>query len=268
MTSLLKTLVLGGALAAATITTARAGGVVYVSDGPSNQPWGVNDFTNAFNTDFGAGNWTSDTFADGTSMFNSSNSFIMIEGGDGNSTDFDNYFNTPGVVTAAEAWVAAGGSIFINGGRWTYDALDVGFGVTMLQPEYADASFTGTAAGPSPIFTPATGTSWGGNYFNHDVVTGAGLSALILTSSNLDSLAEENYGLGHVIVGGLTAPTFWSPQPQGTVLLDNILLYGDDQLAASTPDSTSTITLTLLGAGLVCVTALRRRRLPIWAARN
>lgn len=258
MISLLKKIALGGVLFAAAAFPLRAGSIVYMSD-VNGEPWGLTDFVDAFNRNFGVGNWTQTDYGAGASIFNPANSFIMIEGGDGNSADFDSYFSTPGVVAAEQAWVAAGGSIFVNGGRWTFDDLDVGFGVTMSNPSYADASFTGTAAGPSPIFTAGSGTSWSGGYFSQDIVTGGGLSPLILTDSNVSSLAEMNFGRGHVIVGGLTAPSFWDTQPEGTVLLDNILNYGAATSAVATPDAASTVTL--LGAGLVGIGFLRRKKL-------
>jgi len=230
--------------------------VAYVSDGPGNQPWFTSDFQNAMSTVFGS--YQDDSFTQaGTSVFNPANKFIFIDGGGSTAGDFDNYFNTPGVVTALQNWVAGGGSVYIDGGRWPVgdglDVLNVGFGINLVEDDnYSYASYTGTAAGPSPIFNGASGTSWSGNYFSHDVVTADGATPLIYTGDNNISLAEENYGAGHVMVGGLVAPTFQSSG--GYALLDNILGY--DAGLASVPDSGTT--LSLLGAGIGALSLFKR----------
>lgn len=237
-------------------TAAATAQDVYVSDGPSNQPWGSGDFENAMSTVFGT--YQNDSYTQaGTSIFTSANKFIFIQGGDGNGGDFDAYMNNPALITAMQNWVAGGGSLYIDAARWPagdgLDTLGLGFGINLLTTDtYGYASYSGVAAGPSPIFTPATGTSWSGNYVSHDIVTGGSLSPLIYTSSGAMSLAQESYGAGHVIVGGLTAPEFQSTG--GYPLLDNILAYGASQ--ASAPDSGAT--LSLLGAGMGALGMFRR----------
>jgi hypothetical protein len=200
---------------------------------------------------------TFETFgAAGTSVFNPANQVILIEGGDGNSTDFDSYFQTPVVIAAAQSWVAAGGDLIINGGRWTYDNLNIGFGLTMkLDPDYALASYTGTvvdsrlSAEPNPtalwegLFSLAAGGSKAG---------GAGFNTMITTSAGNTSLGEENYGLGVVFAGGMTSPEFQSGS--GTSYTGN---YFSHDIITTAPDAGSTSLM--LGLGFAALGVLRRK---------
>lgn len=176
---------------------AGPGQAAYVSDGPSDQPWGLSDFESAMTNDYGAGGYADDTFSVGASVFNSDYSFIFIEGGDGTASDFDAFF-TPSVIAAEQAWVSAGGTLVINGGRWPnntpsgYDIVNVGFGVALDGAyDYSLASYGGTAVDPSlPLFNGA-GSYWQGNYFSHDIVIAAPDSA-----STLALLGAGLFGLG------------------------------------------------------------------------
>lgn len=228
----------------------QAASVAYISDGQGNQPWATGDFYNLLDTKYGAGNYSDNSFSVGTSIYTPATKVIFIEGGAATFDDFNSYFNTPANVTALQNWVAAGGTAFINGGTWGGGPQSVGFGVTLN--EFAELSPTGTAAGPNPIFNAASGSSWSGNYFSHDTVTGAGLTTLITTASGNVSLAEESYGLGEVIVGGLTAPQFQNPQPQAFNLWQNIL-------PAAVPEPT-TMVAGLGALGLAALAAARSRR--------
>jgi len=241
-------------VAALSAAVAAQGQDVYVSD--NTTPWGYSGIYNDMSAALPATSF--ETFgAAGTSVFNSANKVILIEGGDGNSTDFDSYFQTPGVIGAAQSWVAAGGSLIINGGRWTFDPLNLGFGLTMLQPDYADASFTGTVVG-SPIASGATSPDalWQ-NIFSYAASgtwdPGTGLTPMILTSASLISLGEENYGLGHVIAGGLTSPEFQGGS--GSSYTGN---YFSHDVITSVPDAASSATLLSFAmGGLMC---LRHRK--------
>ena len=75
------------------------------------------------------------------------------------------------------------------------------------------------------IFTPV-GTAFTGGSFGHATVAGAGLTAILTNTAGLSVLAEKPYRAGHVIFGGFTLPFAWSPQPQGSNLLANIVAYG------------------------------------------
>src|SRR5262249_16873727 len=103
----------------------------------------------------------------------------------------------------------------------------LGFGVT------ATVGNTTASAGVTNRFHPIFGgpflpviATYTGGSFGHATLAGVGLTPLLTnsTSGNI-VLAERKYGPGHLIFGGMTSPTAWSPQPQGTNLLYNILAY-------------------------------------------
>lgn len=244
-------LVLGVALAAA--VCARAGEIVYVSNGSADAA-----FAAALNADFGSGGYTSDTFSAGTSIFNSSNSFIFIEGGDSNNAVFNGFF-TSAELAAEQAWVNAGGRLYVNGVSSQGGGLNVGFGLD-LSP---DASLTGTAIGlTSPIFTGSTGTAWTGTDFSGAEVNGSGLAGIIAADDSAYSLAYAGEGSGYIMVGGLTSPDSWLPQPEGTNLLDNIIGSEANAVAPAgpgnpaVPDGASTALL--LGVAAAACLGLRR----------
>ena len=228
----------GGSTATASETVtvnrpANSGAVVYMTD--TSDPWGVKNVAGsaeyAMNQAFGTSNWTAD-YGYSTAPFTSGAKFIYLEGGDGDSTDFFNFVSAN--LNVIENYVANGGHLFINSASWTggninlgngiYDE-NVGFGAYLeFNTGYSVASATGHAVNAdNPIFTNA-GTSWSGNYFSHDIITGSGFQTLI-TGSSGTVVAEENYGSGDVVIGGITFPWFWSPSPQAENLLANILVY-------------------------------------------
>ena len=190
----------------------------------SNDPWNIapgdpGSPESAMNTAFGAGNWVKfQGFT--TTPLTAGYKFIYLDGGDGASDEF-NAFIAANRATL-EAFVAAGGELFINAARYTHPSLDMGFGATLV----SGYSVSGNAISPSErIFqgpNGSAGTSWTGDYFSHDAVTGTGLHPLITGSSGV-SLAGEHYGAGYVLFGGITDPFFHSPQPNANILRANIL---------------------------------------------
>ena len=191
----------------------------------------------AMDTAFGAGNWTKIqgfTAAALTAGFK----FIYLDGGDGDAAEFDSFIASN--RAALQNFVAQGGRLFINAARWksgtgAIPASDInfnlGFGVTLEAGKY---SGVGTALQvTNPIFTGyngPTGSSWTGNWFSHDFIVGSnGVSLTPLISGTNGSgtagvsLAGEHYGGGYVMFGGITSPSFQSPQPQADLLRANIL---------------------------------------------
>lgn len=185
---------------------------MYVSSGSADAA-----FTQALDADFGASGYQTADFSAGDSIFNSSNSFIFIEGGDTASSAFNAFF-TPAELTAEQNWVDAGGRLYVNG--VSTQPLDVGFGIDLA----SDASTTGTAIGlASPIFSAQTGTAWIGSDFSAAAANGPSLAGIIAADDGGYALAYAGKDSGYFMVGGLVDPDSWTPQPQGASLLDNVI---------------------------------------------
>ncbi len=73
-------------------------------------------------------------------------------------------------------------------------------------------------------FTPIT-TTFTGNSFSHAWISGSNLTALLTNQVGQTVLADEKWGAGLVMFGGMTTTNFHSPQPQANNLLDNIIDY-------------------------------------------
>ncbi|HUK16495.1 MAG TPA: PEP-CTERM sorting domain-containing protein, partial [Bryobacteraceae bacterium] len=232
----------------------------------TGEPWGtmgVADYQNAMATVFGT--YTTEYYetAD-ASVFNPGTSFVLMEGGAGNDVPLQSYLDTYNILTPDILnWVAAGGRLMIDSAGWD-NSIVTGFGdVTLNWDDYVnDESYNGYAVNPTDAifqgpYTPV-GTSWYGNYFSHDTVTGTGLTALITGDTGVGAnLAYETFGLGMVVFSGETPPTFQSPQPQVYNLLDNELAFAATGVPIATPEPGS---LALFGAGIGSLVALRRRR--------
>lgn len=232
------------ALASTSVGSAYGAIAAYITG--SSEPWGTNSNQNAMTAAFGAGAWNQFTFANavGSGVFTpGAYQFLYFDGGDGQDTPFYSFVGAN--RTALQNWVASGGSLFLNSAGWTSVTLDVGFGAQLnLGGSYSN---TGTALGPHPIFDATTGTSWTGNYFSHDTVTGSGLTNLIDGFAGT-VLAEKDWGAGHVMIGGMTSAYFHAPQAEAFNLRVNILQYGADWEPA-VPEPSTLITWSLL-AGL------------------
>jgi hypothetical protein len=252
---------------------ARADLLVGYATGPG-QPWGLNDNINAMNTVFGAGNWNPfdiSTPAGATALDAALTSgqykMIYINGGAATSDTFNSFVST--YTNDLQSFVANGGALILDAARWPdgtagFPDQSLGFGgVSLHNNNYDLASYTGTAVNASnPLFqnlgfgNPAT--SWTGNYFSHDAVQGPFGTSLIVGSGGQTVLAEENYGKGFVMFGGLTDPSFQSSG--GVALLDNMLYIAGNFSPNAVPEPSSLvmmISMSVMGFGAY---SLRRRR--------
>jgi fibronectin-binding autotransporter adhesin len=244
------------------VPCSQAGSIVYFTS-QNGEPWGVTDFQNAMTTVFGT--YTTEYYetAD-ASIFNSGTSFVFMEGGMVNDTPLQDYLNTYNISTPDILnWVDAGGRLMIDSAGWD-NSIVTGFGGVTLNFDYYinDQSNTGNAVDPTDAIFQGpympVGTSWYGDYFSHDTVTGTGLTALITGDPGVGAnLAYETFGLGMVVFSGETPPTFQSPQPQAYNLLNNELAFAATGVPITTPEPGS---LVLFGAGMCGLLALRRRR--------
>lgn len=193
-----------------------------------NEPWNYGAPTNitAMDMAFGTSNWSRMNFDSAISSGLLNNEYIYIDGGDGNTIEFQNFMNTN--RTTLENWVSNGGSLFINAARWDdYNPFDMGFGCTLNYG--ASASAAAVNPGHTIFNGPngSAGTSWTGSAFSHDYVTGSGLTALITGDDpSMVVLAEKAYGNGFVMLGGITTSYFHQPSAEALALRANIFDYG------------------------------------------
>ena len=191
-------------------------------------PWGSLANEGILTEVFGT-NWEDlryETVTNIGALFSSAKRFIFMEGGDIDANAMGLFLtNNLGIISN---WVSAGGSLFVNAAPNQGGNINFGFGTLLTYP---DSCSTALATFPAhPIFNGPylpVGTNFTGSAFGHATVSGAGLTPLIVDAfTGHFELAESTYGAGHLMFGGMTLPIFHQPQPQGSNLLANILVYG------------------------------------------
>jgi hypothetical protein len=201
-------------------------GIAYMTG--TSDPWGISPSDQgspdaAMNVAFGTGNWTKFQGFSNAALSDNFH-FLYIDGGDGTSSGFNSFIRSH--IADLQNFVDSGGHLVINAARWDQPALDLGFGVTLS----SGFSSTGSAINPAnPLFHGPfgdAGSNWSGNYFSHDVVNGVGLNPLVSGTAGT-VLADEHYGTGYIMVGGITDPYFHWPQHEADVLRANMLYYAD-----------------------------------------
>ena len=201
-------------------------GIAYMTG--TSDPWGISPSDQgspdaAMNVAFGTGNWTKFQGFSNAALSDNFH-FLYIDGGDGTSSGFNSFIRSH--IADLQNFVDSGGHLVINAARWDQPALDLGFGVTLS----SGFSPTGSAINPAnPLFHGPfgdAGSNWSGNYFSHDVVNGVGLNPLVSGTAGT-VLADEHYGTGYIMVGGITDPYFHWPQHEADVLRANMLYYAD-----------------------------------------
>ena len=206
----MKKFLLAAVATMALTASANAAGIVYVT---GNNPWGNTTNDAAMDAAFGAGNWTKVTgFSD--SVFTAGHSFIFMDGGDSNGNAFSSYFNSTGAA-AAQSYVTGGGRLFVNaaynGGA---SSTNLGFGATSTYTAFSNSAQL-TAAGITAGLDAGLGTtSFTGNFFSHNSVTGAGFTTLI-TGQAGGILAMGAFGSGSYMIGGETTVNFHQPGGAG-----------------------------------------------------
>jgi hypothetical protein len=167
-------------------------------------------------------------------LFSTAKRFIFMEGGDIDANEMGLFLSNNLVIISN--WVSAGGSLLVNTAPNEGGNINFGFGALLTYP---DSCSTAQAVFPAhPIFNGPyvpVGTNFTGSAFGHATVSGPGLTPLITDAfTGHFELAERTYGAGHLMFGGMTLPIFHLPQPQGSNLLANILVYGAGAGGAAT----------------------------------
>jgi hypothetical protein len=165
--------------------------------------------------------------ADPAAVFNATNSFIFLEGGD--VCAFPMWTFLANNSSALSNWVAAGGSLYVRAAPSfaTNATIDLGFGVTL---NVGDASAGVAAANPChPVFAGPwlpVGTAFTGNSFGLATVSGAGLLPILTNASDGNFVvAEEDCGAGHLLFSGSCPLSYLAPPLQASNLLANLLSY-------------------------------------------
>jgi len=202
----------------------------YVQD---HNPWGYTQNQTCMNNVFGVGGWTQYNYSTpAATIFAPGRTFVMMEGSESNDSYLQNYMLAN--QTTIETWVNNGGRLFINAAPWYTGNQNWGFNSTVLQfvpVTYTTACYYGTTSNPTnPIFLGPylpTATTYYGNYFAHAWVLGTGLTTILYDQANPTHpvLCYKTWGAGVAFFGGCTQPNFWSPNPQGINLWQNIFAY-------------------------------------------
>jgi hypothetical protein len=208
----------------------------------SSPPWGSNSNEAAMTAVFGAGNWEDLRFAGGAGPFAVGGAndftFLYLDGSDGGAVELSNYLSAHGA--AIQAWVEAGGRLFLNAAPNVGGGFSMGFGVTLTYPDPSPTAVADDAA--HPIFNEPVpvGSSFSGNSISHATVAGASMTSLMRSSLGRSVLGEQQAARGRVLFGGLTTSNFHAPQPQASQLRANIISYaatGGDSDGDGMPDA-------------------------------
>ncbi len=190
-------------------------------------PWGVNTNENAMTMVFGDGGWDDLRFetVDPNGLFSDAYGFVYLEGSDSNADELETFLGAN--QDTIEAWVNAGGRLFLNAAPNEGDGMSFGFGGVQLT--YSDSGEVGSAVdGTHPIwngpFLP-TATNFSGTSYAHASIANGGIELMQDDNGGDPHATEMTWGAGRVIFGGLTTDNFWSPQPESHNLRGNIIAY-------------------------------------------
>src|SRR5688572_8106207 len=108
-----------------TVLPALAQDVVYMTAG--GNPWGVSSNPTNLTAAFGAGGWMQKYYCctPVSDVFKPSIRFVYMEGGASHDTAMNSYLSSN--RAAIEAWVTAGGRLFLNSAGWN-TGMNYGFG--------------------------------------------------------------------------------------------------------------------------------------------
>lgn len=208
------------------------GKAAYVRSAAS-RPWGETTNEQAMDAVFGAGNWTESYYetADPGVLLSTDYDFIFMEGGSSTANEMEAFVDAN--IAAMEAWVYAGGHLFLNAAPNEGDGMDWGFGGVTLEYSGSLHYITSVVAADNqhPIFngpfTPVT-TAYTGNYFAHAIVPDY-LNQRVLIRATSDPekhvLTSVSWGSGLVFFGGMTTVGWHQPQPEAYNLRANMISY-------------------------------------------
>lgn len=213
-------------LAGATAAATNASADVFYLRSAVGQPWEQTTDQAAMDLAFGAGNWSLLTFEtiDFATVFSPTTPFVWLEGGDSNAVELEAFLDLN--RTAVEAWVNAGGGLYLNSAPNEESGMSLVFGRTLVYPDDGNTAtpvntFAAVWGGP---FTPVNQTMTGGA-FAHASILGEGTGLIQDESGGDFELLTFTAGSGAVVLGGLTPSAFWSPAAPALNLRANIARY-------------------------------------------
>lgn len=195
----------------------------------TSAPWGSTSNEQAMDTVFGAGAWDDlryETVNAGL-LLSPAYTFIYMEGSDSNASELNAFVMAN--QAAIEAWVSAGGTLFMNAGPNEGGVMNWGFGgITCNYPDFpVDPGMPADASHPifNGPFLPIA-MNWTGSSYAHASVSGPGLVPLVIDSDGGNpNLGELDWGSGRVMFGGFTTANFWTPMTESQNLRANIIAY-------------------------------------------
>jgi MYXO-CTERM domain-containing protein len=228
--SLLRRVVSLSLLAGVSAVASSAAADVYYLSLTGTSPWGGSTDAAAMDLAFGAGNWSGVALPSVTlsTVFARGNPFVWIEGGNGAADETEAFLNTNRATI--EAWVTAGGGLFLNAAPNEGDGMSLVFGRTLVYPDFGGTATpvnTGNAIWNGPFF-PGTATMTGGS-FAHASILGAGTGLLQDEGGGNFELLTFDTGTGRVALGGLTSTNFWTPTDRALNLRANVLRHVSDR---------------------------------------
>lgn len=246
----MKIFIAAALLATAAVTAPATAGIIYMTG--AGDPWGVSTNEQAMDVAFGAGNW-SKLQGFSTAAFDG-NSFIFMDGGDGQATEFGNFITANNA--AFSGYLSSGGRVLVHAApnQDDYASYVLPNGLTLdgiagfsypTQSSSASLTAAGLAAGLSG---GGAGTSWTGTSFSHNAVFGG----TCLISGTAGCILAQS---GTLFAGGETTTNFHSAG--GFELRVNEL-----KLAAGAVPEPGTWAMFIMGFGLLGV-AMRRRQTAV-----
>ncbi|MCH9681101.1 MAG: thrombospondin type 3 repeat-containing protein, partial [Deltaproteobacteria bacterium] len=192
-------------------------------------PWGSTSNEQSMDQVFGAGGWDDLRYetVDPAVLLSPLYTFLYMEGSDSNALELEAFLLAN--QAALEAWVNAGGTLFLNAAPNEGGNQMWGFGGIVLT--YPNNAGTGSAVDPThPIwnepFLPTSPANFTGNSYAHASVSGPGLIPHIMSAAGGDpNLAELDFGSGRVMFGGLTTANFWTPMAESINMRSNVIAY-------------------------------------------
>ncbi len=192
-------------------------------------PWGSTANEQAMDMVFGAGGWDDLRYetVNVVTLFSPVYTFLYMEGSDNNAQELEGFLMAN--QAALEAWVNAGGTLFLNAGPNEGGIQNWGFGgITLNYPDFpVDPGMPVDPGHPiwNGPFLP-TAPNWTGSSYAHASVSGPGLIPHIIDADGGNpNMGELDWGSGRIMFGGLTTSNFWTPAAESLNLRANVIAY-------------------------------------------